>query len=69
MELIQVFWSKQGVGPCYVAARVKTNAWWELKLTLADFIRILEINLHVLKVAATWKFTISVDLFDDVFCI
>ena len=67
MELIKVFWSKQGVVPCNVAARVKQNAWWELKFTLADFIRILEINLNLLKVAATW--TISVDLFDDVFCI
>ena len=47
----------------------KQAAWWELKFTLADFIRILEINLNFLKVAATWKFTISLDLFDDVFCI
>ena len=62
--------SKQGVGPCNVAARVKKGAWWEPKFTLAGFIiRILEINLNLLKVAATWKFTISVDLFDDVFCI
>jgi len=45
------------------------NAWWELKFTVADFSRILEISLNFLKVAATWKFTISLDLFDDVFCI
>ena len=44
-------------------------AWWEPKFALVDFIRILEVKVMFLKVVATWKFTISVELFDDVFCI